>query len=150
MIALCLQCQNPWNFVFIEHICIIIVIFFYPPMSPSSLQCSVPAVSLPAPLVHLFWGNKSHSYPFDTHFNTHYPARLLWLLIRFGSSNWISLWNKHPFMHIGKHTNAPKLDIETMLSWLFTWWLLFSVKAANRSKITANNLEISSAWLLWP
>lgn len=61
--------------------------------------------------------------------------KLVCPLIRFDSSNWISLWNKHPFIRMNMHTNTYNLDTETLLSWLFAQWLLFSVKAANRSKL---------------
>lgn len=99
------------------------------------LLCSELTVSLSVPLLHHFWGNQSHPDLSDTHFNTLCPARLLCPLIRFDSANWISLWNKHPFMHMSIHTNTHELDTETLLSWLFARWLLFSAKAANRSKL---------------
>lgn len=106
----------------------------YIPSSHVHWLCSA-AQQPSAPLLDHFWGNQSHSDPSDTNFNTLCPVRLRCPLIRFCSSNSISLWNKDPLMHMSIHTNTRKLDTETRLSWLFTLWLLFSVKAANRSKL---------------
>lgn len=84
-------------------------------------------------LFPLWWslqgGSRVPRSSFVTHFNTYGPVRLLYPLIRLDSSNWISLWNEHPFdtqEHPHKHT---------AISRLFAQWLLFLVKAANRSKL---------------
>lgn len=135
-----------WTPLHVVYVCLIahyiaetLVWNFMPPVcllfSVPQLMCHESAIIPLALLLHHLWGNQSHSGPSDTLFNTLCPVRFRCPLIRFDSANWISRWNKHPFMHMSVHTDTHELDIQTLLSWLFTRCLLFSVKAANKSKL---------------